>query len=285
MKLKLLTLLCVLVLCFSITACAPSRITKYFSNSSDALSGTASSTVNVAPTPISSDSNFEYDSSRPLAESFKQMNSLRMTICNYMYSAVVSFSDDSAWVPVACNNFTLGSSEFLAASYVMEKEPNITAKKLFREEGFKNVEISQLDIENTYKITATKADDDGKVHDYIYTVMYGAQSDSYRFTLTIDEVPTMMFACRRTTGGYVVQIWTPEGEYRILAQDIQEGRFGFIPKSVSDKTVDFPQNDIYYDDSIITKDYTVEGADYTFLLANNILYISRDGANYAVPLR
>ncbi len=285
MKSRLLSVLCALMLCFSVSSCSPNKISNLFSGSADALSGTAPPTVNVAPTPISSDSSFEYDGSRPLAESFKQMNSLRMTICNYMYSAVVAFSNDSAWVPVACNNYTLGSSEFLAASYVMEKEPNITAKKLFREEGFKNVEISQLDIENTYKITATKTDDDGKVHDYVYTVMYGAQSDSYRFTLTIDEVPSMMLACRRTTGGYVIQVWSPEGEHRILAQDVQEGRFGFIPRSVSDTAVDFPENDIYYDDSLITKDFTVTDADYTFLLANNILYISRDGTNYAVPLR
>ena len=114
--------------------------------------------------------------------------------------------------------------------------------------------------------------------------MYGSQSDSYRFTLTINQEPQMMMASRRITGGYAVQVWVPDGEYHILVQDVKEGRFGFIPKS-RDDDIDFPDNDIYFDDTLVNSTFTTLGADYTFLVANNILYIARDGKNYAIPFK
>lgn len=266
---------CAATLVFSLSACT-------FNQEPEALSGVAPATVDVQPTPITSDSGFVYDSHLSLADSFSQMNSLRIAICDDMFAAVRNFKNDSIWVPTYASMYALGSDEFLAASYVMEMEPSITAKKLFRENGFTNVEISTLDLDNTWKITAKK-DENGVKNDYEYTIMYGSQSDSYRFTLTINGEPTMMLASRRITGGYAVQVWTPEGEYHILAQDVREGRFGFIPKQ-RDAENEFPQNDIYYDDSLITSTFTTAGAEYTFLLANNILYIQRDGSNYAVPL-
>ncbi|MBQ9985003.1 MAG: hypothetical protein IJP38_01715 [Oscillospiraceae bacterium] len=272
---KALTIILAASLIFSLAACS-------WSNEPEALSGVAPSSVDVSPTPISGEGEFMYDSQLSLADSFNQMNSLRVTICDDMYSAVVGFSDDSAWVPVAASKYALGSDEFLAASYIMEMEPSVTAKKLMRENGFENIEISNLDIENTWKITATK-EENGINNNYEYTVMYGAESDSYRFTLTINNDPNMMLASRRITGGYAVQVWTPEGSYHILAQDIQEGRFGFIPKQ-RDAAIEFPENDIYFDDSPITSSFTTTGAEYTFLLANSILYIAKDGANYAIPL-
>lgn len=262
---------------FTLTACS-------WSEEPEALSGTAPATVDVQPTPVTTADDFLYDSQLSLADSFKQMNSLRLAVCDDMYSAVVSFSGDSAWVPVAADKYALGCEEFLPASYVMEIEPGITAKKLFREEGFENIEISPLDIENTWKITATKKNDAGISDNYEYTVMYGAQSDSYRFTQSINNEPKMMLASRRITGGYAVQVWVPEGEYRILVQDVKEGRFGFMPKS-RDAEIKFPDNDIYFDDTIVTSTYTTNGADYTFLVANSILYIARDGKNYAIPLK
>lgn len=272
---KVLSIFLALLLIVSLASCS-------WSDEPEALSGVAPSSVDVSPTPIGGDSDFLYDSSLSLADSFKQMNSLRMTVCDDMYSAVVNFSDDSAWVPVAANKYALGSEEFLAASYIMEIEPSVTAKKLLREAGFESIEISPLDIENTWKITAIKKED-GVAKDYEYTVMYGAQSDSYRFTQRIDNEPILMLASRRITGGYAVQVWTPEGTYNILVQDIQEGRFGFIPKQ-RDAEIEFPENDIYFDDSLVTSSFTTAGAEYTFLLANNILYIAKDGSNYAIPL-
>ncbi len=255
-----------------------------WSEEPEALSGTAPATVDVQPTPITTADEFLYDSQLSLADSFNQMNSLRLAVRDDMYSAVVSFADDSAWVPVAANKYALGCDEFLPASYVMEIEPGITAKKLFRENGFENIEISTLDIENTWKITATKKNDKGTADRYEFTVMYGAQSDSYRFTLSTNSEPTMLLASRRIAGGYAVQVWQPEGEHRILVQDVKEGRFGFIPKS-RDAEIDFPDNDIYFDDSLVTSTFTTDGADYTFLVANSILYITRDGKNYAIPLK
>lgn len=266
---------CATALTLSLSACT-------FNQEPEALSGVAPATVDVQPTPITSDSGFVYDSQLSLADSFSQMNSLRIAICDDMYAAVRNFKNDSSWVPAYASMYTLGSDEFLAASYVMEMEPSITAKKLFRENGFTNIEISALDLDNTWKITAIK-DENGVKNNYEYTIMYGSQSDSYRFTLTINGTPDMMLASRRITGGYAVQVWTPEGEYHILAQDVREGRFGFIPKQ-RDAEIEFPENDIYYDDSLVTSTFTTSGAEYTFLLANNILYITKDGNNYAVPL-
>lgn len=273
---KTICLLCAALLTVTLSACMT-----YSADS--ALSGVAPATVNVQPQPLTTADSFTYDSRLSLADSFKQLNELRLSICNDMYSAVVNFSGDSAWVPVEANKFALGGDEFLAASYIMEIEPNITAKKLFREAGFENYEVSPLDVDNTWRITATKKEDN-IIHNYEYTVMYGSQSDSYRFTLEIDDAPTMLLASRRITGGYAVQVWTPEGEYRILAHDTKEGRSGFIPKR-RDAEVSFPEDDIYFNDNLITNDFTLRGAEHTFLLANNILYIAKDGSNYAVPLR
>lgn len=255
-----------------------------WSKDPEALSGVAPSTVVASPEALTADSSFVYNNSLPLADSFKQMNQLRISICSDMYSAVVGFTNSSAWVPVAANKYSLGSDEFLAASYVMEIEPGVTAKKLFRDSGFENVQISNLDVENTWKITATKKEDDGSVNNYEYTVMYGKESDSYRFTLSINGAPNMLLASCRITGGYAVQVWTPEGTYNILAQDVREGRFGFIPKT-RDAAVEFPETDIYFDPELITSSFTTKDAEYTFLLANNILYITKDGSNYAIPLR
>ena len=245
----------------------------------EAISGKPPITENVQPKPITSEGGLLYDSNLSLSDSFNQMNSLRMAICDAMYSAVVTFSDDSAWVPIAAGKYTLGNEEFLAASFVMESGTGITAERLFREQGFKNIEISPLDVENSWQITATK---DGS--DYDYTIRYGAQSDSYRFTLSINNLPTLMLASKRTTGGYAVQAWTPEGSYHILAEDVKEGRFGFIPKQ-RDAEIDFPENDLFFDEDFVTTDFTTKGAEYTFLLANNILYIAKDGSNYAIPLQ
>lgn len=273
MNFRITAILCLVCMIFTLCSCA---------SEPEALSGVAPSSVDVTPTPIASEGEFMYDSQLSLADSFNQMNTLRISVCDDMYSAVVGFSDDSAWVPIAASKYALGSEEFLAASYVMEMEPSITAKKLMREAGFKNIEISPLDLENTWKITANK-EENGAVNEYEYTVMYGSQSDSYRFTLSINGEPDMMLASRRITGGYAVQVWVPDGEYHILVQDIQEGRFGYIPKQ-RDAEIDFPENDIYYDDTLVTNSFTTEGAEYTFLLANNILYIAKDGSNYAIPL-
>ena len=274
---KIISLALATLMVITFSACS-------WSEEPEALSGTAPATVDVQPTPITTADEFMYDSQLSLADSFNQMNALRLAVCDDMYSAVVSFSDDSAWVPVAANKYSLGCDEFLAASYVMEIEPGVTAKKLFRENGFENIEIETLDIENTWKITATKRNDKGSVDYYEYTVMYGAQSDSYRFTLSVNSEPTMMLASRRIAGGYAVQVWVPEGNYHILVQDVKEGRFGFIPKP-RDSEITFPENDIYFDDTLVTSTFTTDGADYTFLVANSILYIARDGKNYAIPLQ
>ena len=272
---KIIVFSLMLSLLLALTSCS-------WSSEPEALSGVAPSTVDVTPTPIATDSGFLYDSELSLADSFNQMNTLRVSICDDMYSAVVGFSEDSAWVPIAASKYALGSEEFLSVSYIMEMEPSVTAKKLLRENGFENIEISTLDVENTWKITATKKEED-KINNYEYTVMYGAQSDSYRFTLTINNAPEMMLASRRITGGYAVQVWTPDGSYHILAQDIREGRFGYIPKR-RDEEIEFPENDIYFDETLVTSSFTTNGAEYTFLLANNILYITKDGTNYAIPL-
>lgn len=273
---KIISVLCILLLIFSVSSCS-------LEMEEEALSGVAPSTIDVQPQALTTADSFLYDSKLSLADSFRQLNELRLSICNDMYSAVVSFSGQDAWVPVEANKFALGGDEFLAASYIMEIEPGITSKKLFREAGFENYEVSPLDVENTWRITATKKEND-IIHNYEYTVMYGAQSDSYRFTLRIDEEPKMLLASRRITGGYAVQVWTPEGEYRILAQDIKEGRFGFIPKQ-REAGISFPEDDIYFNDNLVTNDFTLRGAEHTFLLANNILYIAKDGSNYAIPLR
>lgn len=271
---KLFTLLLSLAILLTLCAC---------NNEPDYLSGTAPATVDVQPTPLDPSSDFIYDSSLSLADSYKQMNSLRASICSDMYSAVVGFSDTSAWVPVEANKFSLGADEFLAVSYIMEIAPSVTTKKLMREAGFENVEISQLDVENSWLVTATRKDDEVK-NNYEYTVRYGQHSDSYRFTLTINKEPKMMLASRRITGGYAVQVWVPEGEYRILAHDVKEGRFGFVPKSRDVTTIEFPETDIFFNDALVTSTFTTANTEHTFLLANNILYITKDGNNYAVPL-
>ncbi len=271
---KISFLILSLIMVFSLAAC---------DNEPEYLSGTAPATVDVQPTPIDPTSNFTYDSALSLADSYKQMNSLRASICSDMYSAVVGFSDTSSWVPVEANKYSIGSDEFLAVSYIMEIAPSVTTKKLMREAGFTNIEISQLDVENSWIVTATK-EENGTINNYEYTVRYGQHSDSYRFTLTINKENKMMLASRRITGGYAVQVWVPEGEYHILAHDVKEGRFGYIPKSRNESSIEFPDNDIFYDDTLITSTFTTANTEHTFLLANNILYITKDGNNYAVPL-
>ena len=268
---KLSALMLALLLIFSLVAC---------DSEPQYLSGTAPATDAAQPGPVES---FTYDNTLSLADSYKQMNSLRASICSTMYSTVVGFSDTSAWVPVEANKFSIGSEEFLAVSYIMEIAPSVTTKKLMREAGFENIEISQLDVENSWIITA-KREDDGKKNNYEYTVRYGHHSDSYRFTLTINNEPQMMLASRRITGGYAVQVWVPEGEYHILAHDVLEGRFGFIPKSRNVTSIEFPDTDIFFSEQIDTSTFTTANTEHTFLLANNILYITKDGNNYAVPV-
>lgn len=263
-----------LIMVFSLAAC---------DNEPEYLSGTAPATVDVQPTPLDPSALFTYDNTLSLADSYNQMNSLRASICSDMYSAVVGFSDSSAWVPVEANKYSIGSDEFLALSYIMEIAPSITTKKLMRENGFTNIDISQLDVENSWIVTAKK-EEGGIVNNYEYTVRYGQHSDSYRFTLKINNESKMMLASRRITGGYAVQVWVPEGEYHILAHDVKEGRFGFVPKSRNETSLDFPENDIFFDDTMVTSTFTTANAEHTFLLANNILYITKDGNNYAVPL-
>ncbi|MBQ6846045.1 MAG: hypothetical protein IJO61_02835 [Oscillospiraceae bacterium] len=275
---KIPLLLCFLLTLSLLTACGTFTGT----SSSDALNempGKPPITEDVQPKAITSENGLSYDSNLSLSDSFNQMNSLRLAICDDMYSAVVTFSDDSAWVPIAASKYTLGCDEFLAASFVMESDTGITAERLFREQGFRNIEITTLDVENSWKITARKDE-----NNYEYTVRYGAQSDSYRFTLAINDAPSMLMASKRTTGGYAVQVWTPEGSYHILAEDVKEGRFGFIPKQ-RDARIAFPETDLFFDENFVTTEFTTKGAEYTFLLANNILYIAKDGSNYAVPLQ
>ena len=267
-------LMLALIMIFSLVAC---------NSEPEYLSGTAPATVDVQPVPVDPSAEFMYDATLSLADSYNQMNSLRAAICSDMYSAVVGFADSSAWVPIEANKYSIGSDEFLALSYIMEIAPSVTTKKLMREAGFTNIDISQLDVENSWIVTATK-EENGAVNDYEYTVRYGQHSDSYRFTLKINNESKMMLASRRITGGYAVQVWVPEGEYHILAHDVKEGRFGYIPKSRNDYSLDFPENDIFYDNTLITSTFTTANTEHTFLLANNILYITKDGNNYAVPL-
>ncbi len=276
MTLKMFSLSLSLFLIFFFSACS-------LSQEPEALSGVAPVTTEVQPEALDPSSSFSYDQEVPLADSYNQMNSLRATIGNEMYSTVVSFSGDSAWVPIEADKYTIGCDEFIAASYIMEIEPSITTKKIMKEQGFDNIEISDLDVENSWKIIAQK-NENGVIDNYEYTVRYGKESDSYRFTRTINNSPDMMLASRRINGGYAVQVWTPSGEYRIIANDSKEGRLGFIPKSRSDTELRFPEKDIFYDASLLTNTFTTANAQHTFLLANNILYISKDGANYAVPL-
>ncbi len=273
---KTFSLILSLIILFSLCSCS-------FDKEPEALSGVAPVTVEVQPEALGASDSFLYDNDISLADSFKQMNSLRASVEQDMYSAVVSLSGDSAWVPVEANKFTLGCDEFLAASYIMEIEPSITTKKLMKEEGFENIEISGLDVENSWKITATKTED-GVTNNYEFTVRYGQVSDSHRFTRKINDSPDMMLASRRIDGGYAIQVWIPDGEYHMIANDTKEGRFGYIPKSRSQSELDFPQTDIFFNDSLITNTFTTANAEHTFLLANNILYISKDGANYAIPL-
>ena len=255
-----------------------------FSSEPEALSGVAPVTVEVQPETLDPSSAFLYDRNITLADSFRQMNSLRASIEEQMYSAVAAFSGDVAWVPEEVNKFTLGCDEFLAVSYIMEIEPGITAKKIMREEGFENIEISNLDVENSWKVTATRTDDD-VVNNYEFTVRYGEFSDSYRFTRTINGKPDIMLASRRIDGGYALQIWLPDGEYHMIANDTKEGRFGYIPRSRSDETPTFPETDIFFDNTPLTTAFTTKNSQHTFLLANNILYIAKDGSNYAIPLQ
>ena len=255
-----------------------------FSKEPEALSGVAPVTVEVQPEALDPSSAFLYDRNISLADSFKQMNSLRASVEEQMYSAVVGFSGSSAWVPEEASKFTLGCDEFLAVSYIMEIEPSITTKKIMREEGFENIEISDLDVENSWKVTATRTDED-VLNNYEFTIRYGSFSDSYRFTRTINGTADMMLASRRIDGGYALQIWLPDGEYHMIANDSKEGRFGYIPRSRSDEAPDFPESDIFFDDSPLTTAFTTQNTEHTFLLANNILYISKDGTNYAIPLK
>lgn len=275
---KLALFLCVFLLASFLTACETFSSIET-QNELTEMPGKPPITENVQPKAITSENGLEYDSNLSLADSFNQMNSLRLAICDDMYSAVVTFSDDSAWVPIAAGKYTLGSDEFLAASFVMESDTGITAERLFREQGFRNIDITTLDVDNAWKITAKKDTDN-----YEYTIHYNAESDSYRFTLTINSMPSMMLASKRTTGGYAVQLWTTDGSYHILAEDVKEGRFGFIPKQ-RDSIIEFPKTDLFFDDNFVTTEFTTKGAEYTFLLANNILYISKDGSNYAIPLQ
>lgn len=275
MTYRLSALICALCLIFTLASCS-------WNDEPEAISGVAPPTANVDPIPITSADGFLYDSKLSLADSFKQMNSLRLSVCGAMYSAVAHLTDDSAWVLEAVDKYILGSDEFLAVSYVMETEPGPTAEKLMLEDGFTDIEISTLDIQNTWKITANK-DENGAVNAYEYTVMYGAQSDSYRFTLSINDQPRMLLASCRTVGGYAVQAWTPEGSYHIFVDDVLEGRFGYIPPEEGEENT-FPESDIYFDESLITSSFTTTNADYTFLLANDLLYITNDGSNYAIPL-
>ncbi len=272
---KLKALFCATAVILSLSACS-------WSEEPEAISGTPPVLVDVAPEALRPSESFIYNSKLSLADSFEQLSSLRLTICDSIYSAVAMFVDDSAWVPVAANNYTLGSKEFLAASYVAEDEPGITAKKILEEDGFENIEVSTLDGANSWAIKAIR--EEGPVTNaYDYTVMYRPEADSYRFTLKINNVPTMMLSSMRVSGGYAVQVWTPDGTYNILANDTKEGRFGFVPKQESDLK-DFPSDDIYFNADLVTSTFTTKGTEYSFLLANNIVYISHGGFNYAVPL-
>ncbi len=272
---KLKAILCIFAIIFSTSACS-------WSDEPAAISGKPPVMVDIAPEALGSSDSFIYSNKLSLADSFAQLNSLRLTIYNSIHSAVAVFVDDSAWVPIAASNYTLGSQEFLAASYVEEVEPGITAKKVFEEDGFENVSISSTDNKNTWAIKAMKKNGTN-TDTYDYTVMYDKASDSYRFTLDVNKVPTMMLASIRISGGYAIQVWTPEGLYNILANDTKEGRFGFIPKKGNGADT-FPEKDIYFNRDIVTSTFTTKGAEYSFLLANNIVYISQGGFNYAVPL-
>ncbi|MBE6911169.1 MAG: hypothetical protein E7473_01475 [Ruminococcaceae bacterium] len=213
-----------------------------------------------------------------LAEAFEHMNSVRYVIYEKMYSAVLNLDDESAWVPAAIMKYNIGSDEFLAASHVMEKGAETSAEAILSKQGFTNISVAPLDVENSWKITARKGN-----ANYEYTIRYGVESDSYRFTLATDGIPQMLLACIRTAGGYAVEIWTNEGSYHILADDEQEGRFGFIPSERTNQ-LDFPETDLFFEESYIAKEFATKDAEYTFLLANKILYIAKDGSNYAIPL-
>ena len=221
-----------------------------------------------------SESDLVYKDSFSLAESFEHMNALRYVIYEKMYSAVLNLDDASAWVPAAVGKYTLGSDEFLAASHVMEND----AEEILGEQGFTGIAITSLDVENSWRITAKKGSDS-----YEYTIRYGAESDSYRFTLSINGIPEMLLAAIRTAGGYAIEIWTTTGTYHILAEDIKEGRFGFMPAEKTNQ-LEFPETDLFFEESYVAKDFATEGAEFTFLLANKILYIAKDGSNYAIPL-
>lgn len=221
-----------------------------------------------------SESDLVYRDDFSLAEAFRHMNALRYTIYEKMYSAVLNLDDDSAWVPVAVSKYTLGKNEFSAAAHVMEKD----AEKLFGKQGVSDIAITPLDVENSWKITGRKDNDI-----YEYTVRYGEESGSYRFTLSINGVPEMLLATIRTAGGYAIEIWTTTGTYHILAHDTKEGRFGFIPAEKTNQ-LEFPETDIFFEESYVAKEFATEGAEFTFLLANKILYVAKDGSNYAIPL-
>ncbi len=273
MIIKLTAVICAIAITLSLSSCSWNR-------EPEALSGVAPPIVDASPDVLLPGDSFHYESALSLSESFKQLSSLRLCISDLMYSAVYGFTDSSAWVPAAAISYALGCDEFLAASYVDEIEPNTTAKQLFEEQGFENVTITPLDIENTWEIKAFK-NEGGVQNTYEYTVMYGDQSDSYRFSLKVNMVPTLLLASRRISGGYAIQVWTPEGMYNILVHDVKEGRLGFVPNT--DKTK-FPESDIYFSSGLITNSFTTARAEYTFLLANNILYVSKGGSNYAIPL-
>ncbi len=270
---RLSALICAIAITLGLSSCS-------WSQEPEALSGVAPPIVDASPNVLLPDDSFYYENTLSLAESFKQLSSLRLSISDLMYSAVYGFTDSSAWVPEAALAYALGCEEFLAASYVDEVEPDITAKKLFEEKGFENITVTPLDIENTWSIEALK-NEGGVQNTYEYTVMYGDESDSYRFTLKVNMVPTLLLASRRISGGYAVQVWTPEGMYNILAHDVKEGRLGFIPNKDPTK---FPASDIYFSSGLITNTFTTARAEFTFLLANNMLYVSKGGSNYAIPL-
>ncbi|MBQ6846228.1 MAG: hypothetical protein IJO61_03775 [Oscillospiraceae bacterium] len=245
----------------------------------EALPGDTSETEDETAKKTISESDLIYRDDFTLAEAFEHMNSVRYVIYEKMYSAVLNLDDESAWVPAAIVKYNIGSEEFLAASHVMEKGADTSAEAILSKQGFTNISITTLDVENSWKITARKEN-----ANYEYTIRYGVESESYRFTLAIDGVPQMLLACIRTAGGYAVEIWTDEGSYHILADDAQEGRFGFIPSERTNQ-LDFPETDIFYEESYIAKEFATKDAEHTFLLANKILYIAKDGSNYAIPLK
>ena len=267
---------------FLLCAIFSSLVSCSLSYEPEAISGSAPLILQVQPELLPSDKPFQYQETASLSESFRQMTSLRLSICHDMYSTVATFSDDSAWVPEAANKFVLGSDEFLAASFVMETDSNFTTENLMYEQGFRDIKITSVS-NNEYHITATKPEET-TTDFYEYTVSYSPETDATRFTRKVNNIPDILLATRRITGGYAVEAWTPDGRYEMLAQDIQDGQLGYIPNS-RNNTKNFPESDIYYNKNRVTSGFTIKNAEYTFLLTNNVLYITKSGSNYAIPVR